>query len=208
MAVQIQYRRGLASEWTSANPVLSLGEPGYETDTGKFKVGNGTDQWSALTYSSGPAGPTGDTGPAGDTGPTGDTGPAGPQGDTGPAGPTGDTGVTGDTGPMGPKSLTIINPTASEKIPLFFTTSALTVTQIRSLVTGTSPSVTFSLRFGTDVSGSGTEVVTSGITVTNTTTGLSTTSFNNAAIAADRFVWLTTSATSGTVTALHVSVTF
>jgi hypothetical protein len=153
----------------------------------------------------GPAGPTGDTGPAGPTGPQGDTGPAGPTGDTGA---TGATGSTGATGPMGPKSLTIINPTATEKIPLFFTTSALTVTQIRSLVTGTSPSATFSLRFGTDVSGSGTEVVTSGITVTNTTTGLSTTSFNNASIAADRFVWLTTSATSGTVTALHVSVTF
>jgi hypothetical protein len=138
-------------------------------------------------------------------GPQGPEGPAGPTGDTGA---TGATGSTGATGPMGPKSLTIINPTATEKIPLFFTTSALTVTQIRSLVTGSSPSATFSLRFGTDVSGSGTEVVTSGITVTNTTTGLSTTSFNNASIAADRFVWLTTSATSGTVTALHVSVTF
>ena len=65
MAIQIQYRRDLAATWTSVNPVLAEGEPGYETDTGKFKVGNGTNTWSALSYSSGPAGATGATGAAG-----------------------------------------------------------------------------------------------------------------------------------------------
>jgi len=129
-------------------------------------------------------------------------------GAVGPQGETGDTGPTGPQGPIGPKAVTITNPSATEKIALFFTNAALTVAQIRSLVAGTSPSVTFSIRYGTDFSGSGTEVVTSGITVTNTTTGLSTTSFNNASIPADRFVWLTTSATSGTVDSLHVSLLF
>ena len=57
MAIQIQYRRGLASEWTAANTVLAVGEPGYETDTGKFKVGDGSTAWISLPYSSGPAGP-------------------------------------------------------------------------------------------------------------------------------------------------------
>ena len=37
MPVQIQFRRGTASEWTSANPTLSAGEVGFETDTNKFK---------------------------------------------------------------------------------------------------------------------------------------------------------------------------
>lgn len=76
MAIQIQYRRDDAATWTSVNPLLAEGEPGYETDTGKFKVGNGIDNWSALVYSSGPAGPTGATGPTGPTGagvPTGGT---------------------------------------------------------------------------------------------------------------------------------------
>lgn len=118
------------------------------------------------------------------------------------------TGTTGATGPMGPKSLAILNPTNAEDIILFFTTSSQTITQIRSTVMGTSPSVTFSIRYGTDHSAAGTEVVTSGITVTNTTTGLSTTSFNNATIPANNFVWLTTSATSGTVTQLAVSLIF
>jgi hypothetical protein len=117
-------------------------------------------------------------------------------------------GATGVTGVAAPKALAILNPTSSEDIILFFTTTSLTFTQIRSTVVGTSPSVTFSIRYGTDHSAAGTEVVTSGITVTNTTTGLSTTSFNNATVPVDNFVWLTTSATSGTVTQLAVSLIF
>jgi len=50
MPVRIQNRRGTASEWTSANPTLAAGEVGYETDTGKFKVGNGSIAWSSLSY--------------------------------------------------------------------------------------------------------------------------------------------------------------
>lgn len=123
--------------------------------------------------------------------------------------PKGDKGDTGNTGPIGPKSVTISNPTATEKIPLFFTTSAQTVSQIRSVLAGSNtPSVTFSIRYGSDFSATGTEIVTSGITVTNTTTGLSTTSFNNASVSANSFVWLTTSAKSGTVDSLHVSLVF
>jgi len=50
MANRIQYRRDTAANWTSANPVLALGEPAVETDTGKQKIGDGTTAWSALTY--------------------------------------------------------------------------------------------------------------------------------------------------------------
>ena len=52
MAIRIQNRRGTASEWTTANPTLSSGEIGFETDTGKFKIGNGSTAWSDLDYSS------------------------------------------------------------------------------------------------------------------------------------------------------------
>jgi len=50
MAVQIQMRRDTAANWASANPILASGELALETDTGKFKVGNGTSNWSSLTY--------------------------------------------------------------------------------------------------------------------------------------------------------------
>jgi Major tropism determinant N-terminal domain len=50
MATRMQQRRGTAAQWTAANPVLSAGEIGYETDTNKFKIGDGTTSWSSLKY--------------------------------------------------------------------------------------------------------------------------------------------------------------
>jgi hypothetical protein len=50
MAARMQQRRGTAAQWTSANPILGSGEIGFETDTIKFKIGNGTSTWSNLTY--------------------------------------------------------------------------------------------------------------------------------------------------------------
>jgi hypothetical protein len=123
----------------------------------------------------------------------------GAQGPTGPAGPT---------GAVSPRGLTIDNPTSSENVVLFFTTESLTFSQIRSVVKGTTPSVTFSVRYGTDTSAGGTEVVTSGITVTNTTTGLATTSFNNDTVPTNNYVWMTTSALSGTVNSLNITLIF
>lgn len=47
---QIQLRRGTAAAWTSANPVLAAGEAGFETDTGKLKIGDGATAWTSLPY--------------------------------------------------------------------------------------------------------------------------------------------------------------
>jgi hypothetical protein len=50
MAVQIQFRRGTAAQWSAANPVLAEGEIGVELDTGKFKVGTGLAAWNSLDH--------------------------------------------------------------------------------------------------------------------------------------------------------------
>ena len=50
MATRMQQRRGTASQWTSANPVLNAGEMGWESDTNKFKIGDGTNHWADLDY--------------------------------------------------------------------------------------------------------------------------------------------------------------
>ncbi|MDI1290666.1 MAG: hypothetical protein PSX37_12045 [bacterium] len=42
---------GTAAEWTTANPTLSSGEPGYEKDTHKVKIGDGATPWVSLPYS-------------------------------------------------------------------------------------------------------------------------------------------------------------
>ena len=47
----IQIRRGTAASWTSTNPTLSAGEWGYETDTGRYKIGDGLTAWTSLAYS-------------------------------------------------------------------------------------------------------------------------------------------------------------
>lgn len=47
---RFELRADTSANWTAANPVLLLGEPGYETDTGKLKFGDGTTPWSGLDY--------------------------------------------------------------------------------------------------------------------------------------------------------------
>lgn len=46
----IRLRRDTAADWTAGNPVLALGEPGVETDTGQVKYGDGTTAWNSLSY--------------------------------------------------------------------------------------------------------------------------------------------------------------
>jgi hypothetical protein len=54
MATRMQQRRGTAAQWISTNagagPVLNAGEIGWESDTNKFKIGDGVNNWSNLDY--------------------------------------------------------------------------------------------------------------------------------------------------------------
>lgn len=110
--VRVQHKRMSASDWASSSLILLDGELGVESDTGKVKVGNGRDRFSALQYLTGPKG---DRGERGETGPRGADGVMrfealtseqreslrGPQGNTGPAGPAGPRGPEGPRGPQG-----------------------------------------------------------------------------------------------------------
>jgi hypothetical protein len=48
--VQMAQRKDTAANWTAANPILLSGEIGYETDTKKFKIGDGSTNWNTLAY--------------------------------------------------------------------------------------------------------------------------------------------------------------
>lgn len=50
MATQIQFKRGTAAALASVNPFLNAGEPCFETDTDRFKIGDGVLNWNALAY--------------------------------------------------------------------------------------------------------------------------------------------------------------
>lgn len=105
------------------------------------------------------------------------------------------------------KAITIEDPTSTEDISFFFTNNAITITEMRAVLVGSStPSVTWTVRHGTDRSATGAEVVTSGTTTTSTTTGSDVTSFNDATIVADSHVWVETSSTSGTIDSLTITV--
>lgn len=47
---QFKLRRDSAADWTSNNPTLAQGEQGYETDTRKLKIGDGSTAWTSLPY--------------------------------------------------------------------------------------------------------------------------------------------------------------
>ena len=120
--IRVQHKRMSASDWANSPLVLLDGELGVESDTGKVKVGNGSDRFSSLQYLTGPKG---DRGERGETGPKGadgvmrfeeltsqqreslkgapgPMGPAGPPGPKGVAGMPGLRGNDGERGPQGP----------------------------------------------------------------------------------------------------------
>lgn len=109
------------------------------------------------------------------------------------------------------KHITIEDPTNSEDITLFFTDESLVITKIAAVLTGSgSPSLTWTIRFGSDRSLTGTEVVTGGTTIDSsgggTSTGQITTSFNNASVSSNNWIWFKTTAQSGTVNKIHITI--
>lgn len=127
--IRVQHKRMSARDWASSTLILLDGELGVESDTGKVKVGNGRDRFSALQYLTGPKGDRGERGEQGPkgadgvmrfeqltsqqreslrgeqgpVGPRGIPGSAGPKGDDGARGPAGPQGIQGATGPVGPQ---------------------------------------------------------------------------------------------------------
>ena len=109
--------------------------------------------------------------------------------------------------PVKSLSIGVEDPGAAEDVGAIYLDVACTVTKIVAVLIGSAtPSVTWTIRHGTDRSATGAEVVTSGTTTTSTTTGSVVTSFNDATIVADSFVWLETTAQSGTVDFIGLTV--
>lgn len=108
------------------------------------------------------------------------------------------------------KTFAAESPTGAEDFPHFlYTTEAITITQINAVLVGSStPSVTWTIRHATDRSATGNEVVTGGTTTTSTTTGSEVTSFNDATIPANSYVWVETTAQSGTVDSLSITTRY
>lgn len=109
--------------------------------------------------------------------------------------------------PEDSKSVTIETPTLNDSISVFFTNKAITITKMVAVLVGSAtPSVAWTVRHSTDRSATGNEVVTGGTTTTSVSTGSVVTSFNDATVPADSFVWVVVGTVTGTVGQIHLTV--
>jgi hypothetical protein len=121
-------------------------------------------------------------------------------------GDRGSVGGPGAPGPASPKAITIPAPAPGDSYTLFWSNSAITVDEIRTVVRGTSPQVNATFTFGTSRA-SGTNIQAN-ILTSNTTQGNSQTSFSNSTPVAGSFVWVTINGVSGTVSEYHATLRF
>jgi hypothetical protein len=103
-----------------------------------------------------------------------------------------------------PKAITIGNPQVGDSITIFYTQVPTTVSNVRALVLGVNPSVTFDLRYDADRGTAGNSMIVPE-TVTNSTFG-EPIAVVNQPLAAGQYVWIEITAVSGTVNELNVSL--
>lgn len=116
------------------------------------------------------------------------------------------------------KTMIVNEPTAVEDITFFFTKKTLRVLRINSVLVGAaSPSITYTIKFATDRSAAGTELVTGGSTVTSVTSGdelVSTlvdpasTDIDVTTIPPNSYIWVEISGKTGTVGSVSFSLFF
>jgi hypothetical protein len=115
--------------------------------------------------------------------------------------------LLGPAGPMAPQVAWLASPQTNDQRILLRSPQALTISRVDAVLTGgSSPSVSFSLRHGADVSAAGTAATTDAITTASTTSGTATTSFQSPNIPAGHWLWLQVTAASGSPAGLTVSI--
>lgn len=106
------------------------------------------------------------------------------------------------------KGVTVETPGSSENLTLLYTRKAITIREVADVVRGTSPSVTWQIKYATTRdSGTPTDLFSASRTTTSTS-GATTTTFNDATIGAGNWLWLVTSATSGTNDEISIQITY
>lgn len=108
------------------------------------------------------------------------------------------------------KAITIETPKVNDDLTIWYTNSAITVSEVESVVRGDfDASGQFAIRYAADRSQFGTELTSEAITCTSRTTGEITTSFAAASIPADNWIWIGVSGVSGVATdQLNVTIQY
>ncbi len=105
------------------------------------------------------------------------------------------------------KNITILEPTTSEDISYFYSMKGIKIEEVRAIVRGTTPSLTWTIRFASDRSAAGTELVASGSTTTNTSTG-DVIALEQDHLPQGVFLWVETTASSGTVDEVELYLSY
>lgn len=108
--------------------------------------------------------------------------------------------------PILTKTLTLEAPTASDDITIFKTDRAITVQEVIAVNVGTSPSTTYQLKYNAARNNAGTALTTSASTTS--VVGGNVATLSNASIPADNWVWLETTAASGTGVFLTIDIRY
>ena len=107
------------------------------------------------------------------------------------------------------KGISLEDPVDSEDIGIWFTDEAITITEIRCVMVGTTPDIDIDVRHHTDRSNAGNQVDTTAMTCDSTTTGNSFTSgFEDATVPLDSWIWFETSSASGTNDLLQIQIVY
>lgn len=105
------------------------------------------------------------------------------------------------------RAMTILSPVLNDNVTLFYTSVAVTVSKFVSVISG-SGSVVYTVLFAADRLASGTEVVVGGSSSSSLTTGDVITTFTNAIIPANSFVWVKLTAVTGAPSAFHMTMEY
>jgi len=106
------------------------------------------------------------------------------------------------------KALVVEFPRLNENISIFFTDVAISINKLVAVIRGSSvPSLTWTIRHNPSRSAIGSEVITDG-TTTTTSTGQVVTTFDDATIPANSFIWFETTAMSGTIDEFSVTIVY
>jgi hypothetical protein len=108
--------------------------------------------------------------------------------------------------PTHTKTIVIDSPTSFENVSIFKTDVAITVQEVTTVSVGTTPSTTYQIKHSSDRSSSGSNLTTSGTTTSTTTGDVATLSVVN--IPANTWVWIVTTAASGTDVSLTVDIKY
>lgn len=104
------------------------------------------------------------------------------------------------------KTFTLQEPTSSDNVTIFKTYVDITVQEVIAVSTGSFPSTTYQLKYNTDRSNIGNNLTNSSVSG-NTTTG-NTATLSSSTIPANSWIWLETTAATGTNVYLSVDIRY